>query len=228
MKNLLYVLVAFIAFGCQGQSEKSTDLSPDAFAEKMSGDIQILDVRTSEEFGPQHIKNAQNADIKSADFEKNAAKLDKSKPVLVYCLSGGRSSSAVKKLKAMGFLEVYNLDGGIVKWNAAGKPTVTASHRDSGMSVADFEQLVKSDRKVLIDFYAEWCGPCKKMAPFLAKMKDELKDSVIIVKIDADKNPDLLKSMQIDALPTLLLYEDGKQTWKNIGFITEADLKKQL
>ncbi len=228
MKNIFYILISLIVIGCNGQSGKAENISPAEFAEKSKLDVQILDVRTPEEYLPQHIKNAQNINLKSADFEQQASKLDKSKPILVYCLSGGRSAKAVEKLHSMGFSEVYNLDGGIVKWNAEKMPTESAAEKSSGMSMAEFGDLLKSDKKVLIDFYAEWCAPCKKMAPYLAKMELEMKDQLVIVRIDADKNPQLLDQLKVDGLPTLLLYENQEQIWRNTGYITEENLKKQL
>jgi thioredoxin len=230
MNKFLYLLFsALIAFGCKGQSGEVENISPKVFAEKTKQDVQILDVRTTEEFTPQHLNQAKHIDWNAPDFEKQTAKLDKSKPVLVYCLSGGRSAKAASKLQSMGFKEVYNLDGGIVKWNAEGLPTEKEKTAASkGMTISDFNKLLISDKKVLVDFYAEWCGPCKKMAPFLEKMEKELKDELVIIRIDADKHPQLVDGLKVDALPTLILYENQKETWKHIGFISENDLKKQL
>jgi thioredoxin len=85
-----------------------------------------------------------------------------------------------------------------------------------------------SDKKVLIDFYAEWCAPCKKMTPYLLKMEKELADQLIIIRLDADKNKSLLSEMKISELPTLLLYQDKQKKWQHSGYISETDLKKQL
>jgi thioredoxin len=126
----------------------------------------------------------------------------------------------------MGYQNVYELDGGIMKWNAAGM--AKASTKTVGMTLNDYNKLLISDKKVLIDFYAEWCAPCKKMAPYLAKMSTELADKVTIIKIDADKNKTLLEELKISGLPTLLLYENNKLLWKNEGFISEEELTKKL
>lgn len=230
MKNLLLsaICITIIAFtSCKGQNNTITEtITPKVFAEKIkNADVTLLDVRTPEEFASQHIDNATNININGDDFESKIKNLDKNKPVYVYCLSGGRSAKAMSKLNDLGFKEVYNLEGGIMKWNAEdlSKPKGT-----EGMTMADFQKLVKSDKKVLIDFYAEWCGPCKKMAPYLEKMKTEMKGQVTIVKIDADKNQQLAQELAIEGLPTLFLYKDGKENWKNLGYITEEDLKKKL
>ena len=96
------------------------------------------------------------------------------------------------------------------------------------MSSQEYAKLLNSDKKVLIDFYAEWCAPCKKMTPYLLKMQKDLADKVVIIRLDADENKTLTKEMKIDALPTLLLYENKEIKWQHSGFISEEDLKKQL
>lgn len=79
-------------------------------------DVQLIDVRTSEEFNEKHIEKAQNIDFRSPTFDNDISKLDKSKPVLLYCKKGGRSAKCAKKLKDAGFEKIYDLKGGISKW----------------------------------------------------------------------------------------------------------------
>ncbi|MCL9805072.1 thioredoxin [Flavobacterium amniphilum] len=232
MKNVILstlIMVSAVFTACKGQNDKAvTNLEPKVFAEKIaaSGSAQLLDVRTPEEFSVQHLDNAMNININHTGFDKEVAQLDKNKPVYVYCLAGGRSSKAANHLAELGFKEVYNMEGGITKWNASGlgKPV----KNNEGITLEQYQKLVKSDKKVLIDFYAEWCGPCKKMAPYMEKMKAELKDELVIIKIDADKNQELAQQLQIQGLPTLILYKKGEEIWKNLGFINEADLKAKL
>jgi thioredoxin len=223
------IIIAFVLASCNGQSSKNVAvIEPAAFAEKIKTieNPQILDVRTPDEFASEHIDNAVNVNWNAEDFATKAATYDKSKPVFVYCLSGGRSKKASQKLQELGFTTIYELDGGIMKWNAEGfsKPSTKAT----GMTSEEYAALLNTDKKVLIDFYAEWCGPCKQMTPYLTKMQKELADKVVIIRIDVDQNKTLVKDMKIDQLPTLLLYENKEVKWKNTGFISEADLKKQL
>ena len=89
-----------------------------------SGNGQIIDVRTPEEVTEGYIKGAENINIYDPNFEANISKLDKNKPVYVYCKSGGRSGNAMSKMEELGFMEVYNLEGGIGAWNNAGNVTV--------------------------------------------------------------------------------------------------------
>lgn len=81
---------------------------------------------------------------------------------------------------------------------------------------------------MLIDFYAEWCIPCKKMKPYLEKLSKELANTVTIVRIDADKNPELCKELSVENLPSLKLYKDKKLTWEHVGFIEENALRERL
>lgn len=83
-------------------------------------DVQLVDVRTSEEYKEGYIAKAQNIDFNSPTFDKDIIKLDKEKPVVLYCKSGGRSAKCAKKMKQAGFVKIYDLDGGISKWEHKG------------------------------------------------------------------------------------------------------------
>src|SRR5690606_27394894 len=97
-------------------------LDVNEYEEKLASlkNVQLVDVRTAEEYAEGHLKNAVNINIGSSNFEEHIAILDKNKPVMVYCLSGGRSGNAANKLEKMGFTQVYNMKGGIMKWRNAG------------------------------------------------------------------------------------------------------------
>lgn len=227
---IAFLCTATITFtSCKGQNKSSIEnIEPKVFAEKISTtkNAQILDVRTPEEFNSLHLDNAVNNNINDANFDKKLSSLDKNKPVFIYCLAGARSAKAAARLSEQGFTEIYNMNGGITKWNASGLGK--AVKREGALTMADYQKLVKTDKKVLIDFNAEWCGPCKKMAPYLAKMKEELKNDVVIIQIDVDKNQELAQEMKIEGLPTLILYNKGKEVWKNLGYMSESDLKSKL
>ncbi|MDX6189997.1 thioredoxin domain-containing protein [Flavobacterium sp. Fl-318] len=227
--STLLLLTVFTITSCnQKQTNSFEEISPKVFTEKIktTENPQILDVRTPDEFASEHIDNAINVNWNDEDFATKAATYDKSKPVFVYCLSGGRSKKAAAKLNELGFTTVYELEGGIMSWNAEGlsKPSTA----QIGMTQDDFNKLLNTDKKVLVDFYAEWCGPCKQMEPYLLKMQKEMGDQVTIIRIDVDKNKTLTTEMKIDQLPTMFLYEKKEVKWRNVGFISEQDLKKQL
>lgn len=226
---ILSVIVLLIMNSCSGNSQTGNyNLDAIAFAEKINElpTAPVVDVRTPEEFGNGHLRNAKNIDWNGNDFKGAINALNKENPVFVYCLSGGRSHSAAEKMRSLGFKTVYELDGGIIKWRAVNLPEENANN--TGMTAAEFEQVLNTDKKVLIDFYATWCGPCKKMAPYLEAMKTEMADSLVIVRIDADNNQALAKSLKIDALPTLLLYQNKQQVWRNTGFIDKPELIKNI
>lgn len=230
MKKFISLLVLLTLFAsCQGQNTKAIQtIDYKSYSEKLasSENPQLLDVRTPEEFSVEHLENATNINWNGSDFTSKVEKLDKSKPVFVYCKVGGRSSQAANKLSELGFKEIYNLDGGIMKWQ--GKKTSNAAATPKGLSVSEFEKLINSDKKVIINFSAKWCAPCKKMAPYLTKMQEELKGKIALIRLDADENKTLLETMKLDELPVILIYENGKETWRHLGFLSEEDLRKQL
>lgn len=89
-----------------------------------------------------------------------------------------------------------------------------------------FAELINTDQLVLIDFSAEWCGPCKMLAPILKQVKDELGDSLKIVKIDVDRNQSLANTFQVRGVPTMMLFKNGKQLWRQSGVLQKNDIVK--
>jgi thioredoxin 1 len=90
--------------------------------------------------------------------------------------------------------------------------------------VSKFSEIINQDQPVLVDFFAEWCGPCKTMSPILKDVKDNLKDRVSIIKIDVDKNQELASKYQVRGVPTLLLFKNGKQVWRQSGVLQKNEL----
>jgi thioredoxin 1 len=87
-----------------------------------------------------------------------------------------------------------------------------------------FNSIINSETPVLVDFFADWCGPCKMLAPILKQVKDELGESVKIVKIDVDKNQQLAAKYQVRGVPTMLLFKNGKQVWRQSGVLQKNDI----
>ena len=226
---LSFFTILFLLTGCQGQNTKTLHtVDATTFSEKLktAKNPQLLDVRTPQEFAQDHIDQAININWNGEDFVAKASAYDKSQPIFVYCKIGGRSIQAATKLVELGFTEVYNLEGGIMKWNASGMGK--ASDKIIGMCSQEFDELLQSDTKVVVNFYAEWCGPCKKMTPYLIKLQEELKGKITIARLDADKNKTLVDALKLDSLPVIIVYENGKETWRHVGYLAEDDLKKHL
>ncbi|AWM15225.1 rhodanese-like domain-containing protein [Flavobacterium sediminis] len=116
----------FVAASCVNQKQSGVEVvKPDGFETKMAeADVQLLDVRTPEEYASGHLPNAKNYNVLADDFESKVAALDKEKPVMVYCKMGGRSSKAAAKLKELGFKHITDLEGGIMSWESAEKTIV--------------------------------------------------------------------------------------------------------
>ncbi|MCU0386269.1 MAG: thioredoxin [Flavihumibacter sp.] len=91
-----------------------------------------------------------------------------------------------------------------------------------------FQELINSDKPVLVDFFAEWCGPCKMMAPILKEVKNKMGDAVTIVKVDVDKNPDAARQFNIQGVPTLMVFQKGEVKWRQSGVVQARQIEHVL
>jgi thioredoxin 1 len=91
-----------------------------------------------------------------------------------------------------------------------------------------FNEIIQSEKPVIVDFFAEWCGPCKMMAPILKQVKDELKDNVTIIKVDVDRNPEAAQAYQIQGVPTLMVFRKGEIKWRQSGVVPANAIKQVL
>lgn len=94
--------------------------------------------------------------------------------------------------------------------------------------MGNFQEVINSGKPVLVDFFAEWCGPCQTMMPVLKELASELGDSVRIIKIDIDKNPGAANSFGVRGVPTFFIFKDGKSVWRQSGAIPKSELVKAL
>ncbi|MCX2454290.1 thioredoxin domain-containing protein [Pedobacter sp. PLR] len=227
--SILILLTGFLLFSSPAAfaQNSSKTISAVEFQNQLknAGKAVILDVRTPEEFNTGHLDQAKNLNIYDATFQESISKMDKTQPVYVYCKGGGRSANAVKKMQELGFATVYELKGGIVAWEQQGLPLNNAEKPKTDLFTStDFDKMLKANKNVLVDFYAEWCLPCKQMEPVLLKLKNQLKGKVAIERVNVDEAKSLSKSIKIEGLPVVAIYQNGVEIKRVTGFQSEQDL----
>lgn len=94
--------------------------------------------------------------------------------------------------------------------------------------MSSFQELINGDKPVLVDFFAEWCGPCKAMKPVLEELKAGMGEEAVIIKVDVDRNPAAAQAYGIRSVPTLMVFRKGKIVWKNSGVMSAGQLRQVL
>jgi thioredoxin len=187
-----------------------------------SGNIQVLDVRTADEYKSGHLKNALQANwLNKTEFSDRTQHLDKNKAVYIYCLSGGRSAAAGAALVAQGY-KVINMEGGVNAWKNSNLP-LEGNANVKQTSMESYNGQIRSTNIVLVDFGAEWCPPCKKMEPVLDEFMKENAKKLTLVKMDGGVETELMKSMNVEALPTFILYKNGKEVKRKQGLVSKQE-----
>jgi thioredoxin len=194
-----------------------------------AGKGMILDVRTKSEFDNEHIANSQYLNFYALDFKKKLLMLPKDEEIYLYCTTGYRSEKAAKYLAKNGYTKVYNLEHGILEWNLENLPVIegepSAKLMADKVSTELFKQTVSSDSLVLIDFYATWCGPCRKMMPLIDSIRTQYHPKMKVFKVNVDVSKKLIKQEKIIGVPLFRIYRSGKLLFEKDGMLTRKELE---
>lgn len=215
-----FCFIFFISLHLAAQN-KQADIAPlslDSFAAKINRQTnpQIIDVRSPEEFQINHLTGATYINLEDKDYEQRLKKLDKNKPIFVYAIRNTRSAVLAKQLRTNGFSEVYEPQGGIGSWIAAGKPYYSSVQNK--ISVEAFKQILVSDEWVLVEFGTKYCGACKKVKLIIDSLRQEELGVCKKVNIELYDNPKLVAELKtIEAIPAVILYHKGEVVWRRTG-----------
>jgi len=225
---ILTAIISLLIFSCNAQTK--TSLTPDEFEKAIlnKDSVQVLDVRTPGEYNSGHIANALQADWNDPqEFNRRIGFVDKTKPVYVYCLAGGRSAAAAAQLRKTGYENVYELKGGMNAWKAGNKP-VQGRTNAKQMSLEAFQQTIIGSKTVLVDFGAEWCPRCKKMEPVIKSLQQNNAGKFTLLNVDGGNDQDILQKYKVTALPVFIIFKDGKEVWRKDGVATEKEIAEHL
>lgn len=193
----------------------------------------LVDVRTSGEFNSGYIKTAVNYNYYDSDFKQKLLALPKDKNIYLYCKTGARSRSAASFLASNGYLRVYNLSRGIMDWSRQSFPleksvTEPVKNAENYTDMQKYSQTVMGAKVVLVDFYAPWCIPCKKMMPYVEQISKDYAGKLTVLKVNADASKDLIKQLQVQSVPFLAIYKDTKLIFQHAGELAEDALRAEL
>ncbi len=194
--------------------------------EKTKGAL-LIDVRKTDEYNNGHIRNAVNINWFDDTFFEKISKLDKRKPAFIYCLTGGRAEPAAENMRKMGFEQVYELNGGILTWRKAGLPE-EGEPLVSALSKQSYDSIVNNHKILIVDFTAKWCRPCQALNPVLDDVIREKPETLKLVSIDVDHNHSLVHDLNINSLPTIIIYKNGKKCWDKTGVTSKKEILSHL
>lgn len=228
MKKIIAGLfILSFLYSCNNTTPVVKEMDGKQFADSVriiGKELQVIDVRTPGEFSKGNYPNSINIDFNAPDFKDKIKNLDKKKPVYLYCLSGERSSKAAEEFKQQGFEYVVTMKGGVLALNAnaggakSAPATNSSASQASGVSVAQYDEFIKNNKNVIVDFYADWCGPCKQMAPLIDQLHKESNGKFEILKVNIDHSRELAMKYKISSIPRLFIMKNGKQVDDIIGF----------
>lgn len=229
IKALIIIKLLLISIFVYGQKEiiKQVDALEFNRLVKQNNGV-LLDVRTASEFNNGHIANSGNINFYSLSFRKKLSLLPRDQSIYLYCNTGYRSEKAAEILLKNGYSNVYNLEHGIMEWDLAELPVIVEPGArpdlDNKMETEEYYALIQSDPLVFIDFYAPWCGPCRKMMPLIDSLKVEYYEDIHVVKVNVDASKKLVKHLKLIGVPYLALFNKGKLVYAQNGAATRDEL----
>jgi rhodanese-related sulfurtransferase len=225
--SLLFLI--FITSSCKSQNSQTVVLNAGDFKKAITdSNVQILDVRTLTEFQSGHIKNALLADWNnSVEFKEKIQYIDKGKTVYVYCLAGSRSNAAAEWMRKNGFSNVIELKGGVNAWKKAGNPLENAVAQKQ-ISLAEYETWIPAEGIALVDVGAAWCPPCVKMKPVVEELQQDTSLHFKLVNIDAGVHTAIMQQLEIESIPSFIIYKNKKMVWKKEGIVSKQELLDHL
>ena len=230
MHKIITILTFFVFSSAVAQNSTYHQLNSQEFNKLIqSGKGMLLDVRTHGEFDNEHIAKSAYLNYYAFDFKKKLLLLPKDEPIYLYCTTGYRSEKAAKILVENGFTQVYNLEHGILEWNLQDLPVVEDEKTDKKQAdkvgINLFDKTINSDTLVLIDFYAPWCGPCRKMMPLVDSLKTQYHPQMKVFKVNVDVSKKLVKQQKIIGVPLFRMYRNGKLLFEHDGMLTRNELE---
>jgi thioredoxin 1 len=229
MKRIIIISILILALIVDSNAQSVQNVNALKFKELIAkGDYILVDVRTPDEFSRGHIQGSTAINVADPGFPSKVALLQKDKTILIYCLTGSRSSYAARYLIQNGFKKVYNLQNGIMDWSQQGFPLEQSSQTVASASPAyteqSFNKLLKDNKLVLVDFHAVWCAPCKAMNPVIDKVSANFKGKAQVIKIEVESNKSIASAWQVQSVPGFVLFKEGKKVWSHNGTISYDDL----
>ncbi len=230
VKTILLLVLITASVSCSHFSHEEINVQPAEFAKlAYEPGAQVLDVRTIGEFRSGHLKGAMQADwLNQIQFEERTSYLEKDHPLYVYCMSGTRGTEAAKYLQEKGFTDVRNLEGGLIAWKSSGKKLVECKPHGSETPTATYEKIISSASQVIVGFNAAWSPPCKKMQPVLSEFGNTHAADVKVISMDGGTEASLMHQLHVSALPTYILYRDGREFARKHGVLSPTELEEWI
>lgn len=222
------IIILILTMGLAACNSGFNTVGVEEFEKGLNTDVILLDVRTDGEYAQGHLENAVNLNVHDPKFTENVQKLSKDKPVYVYCQSGRRSADAADQLTSMGY-KVVNLEGGIMDWVAESKPLEGVPERPvTKYSLDTYNAFIAEHDLILVDFYADWCGPCRAMAPHIESVKADNPDKLTIMKVNTDESQAIARHFNITGIPRVKLYKGGEEVYDRVGYHSKEQLLQAL